>query len=143
MSDFYCHECAAKNGWMNVATEANLTGTPYQNGRFIKHTTPSGIYPIISVFDDPSYSANSGYLASASMFGCLEVDDSGRRNLVWDAEKRVGQTFSGTTVLRADSAIKVVLPYNPRKIHLFPTASDLISRGQCVGCGRFLASSQL
>jgi hypothetical protein len=141
MSVFYCRECGAKNGLLNTATGFNPTGSPYQRVRFIKHTTPTGIYPINSVFDDPSFTGYSGYLASAITLGCLEVDNWGRSNRVWDAGKRVGQTLDPNAAPRPDSAVKAVLPYSPTAVHAFSTASDLISSGRCASCGGPLANS--
>ena len=141
MGDFYCRECAAKKGWINPPTGFDPIGNSYQVAKFIKHTTPTGIYPPNSVFDSSSYLSYSGYLTSALTFGCLEIDDSGRRNIVWFAGERLGQTNFRHSSARPDSAVKVVLPFNSQQVHQFPTAANSIIQGYCAICGRPLVGS--
>ena len=142
MDDYYCRECAAKNGFPNIPSGFDPTGTPYQIEKFWKHTRPTGIYAVNSVYDDPSPAAYSGCLASGLAHGFWQVDGSGRTAMVWYAGKRVGQTNFKNSPPRPDSAIVIPHPYSPTSAHHYSTASDAILQGQCKMCGRPLFSGQ-
>jgi|APCry1669189241_1035207.scaffolds.fasta_scaffold09463_1 hypothetical protein len=119
MSTYYCHSCAVKLGLITPTTTANLTGCNYQLEKFIKHTTPIGSYSINSIFDDPNYSKYRDYTISGSLSGCLEIDDKGRKNLLWYAAEQVGLTYSGAFTVPA-SGIKIVFHDNDTRIHTYP-----------------------
>ena len=138
MSVYYCHVCAAAKGWMNAASPVSLTGTQYQFEKFIKHTAPTGVYPVVSIFDDPTYDAYRNYVVNTSGSGCLEVDDRGRGSLIWVAGKKVGATFRNGVLETPDDAIKVVLYDNEWRIHSFPTLSDPIETKRCAECGQLV-----
>jgi len=140
MSVYYCHACAAIKGWMNAASPANLTGTPYQLEKYIKHTVPTGIYPVNSTFDDPGYETYRSYVVNTSASGCLEVDGYGRRNLIWVAGQRIGATFQSGVLIRPDDAVRVVLYNNEWKIHTFPTTSDHVATQRCAECGKLVVT---
>jgi hypothetical protein len=138
MSNYYCHSCAAISGWMSAASPTSLTGTTYQLEKFIKHTVPTGSYPFVSVFDDPNYGAYRNYVVYTSGSGCLEIDDRGRRNLIWVAGMRVGATFENGVLKSPDDAVKVVLYDDEWKIHAYPTLSDHVETKRCVMCGQLV-----
>jgi hypothetical protein len=142
MSEFYCHNCAKNQGWMNSAYLTDITGTPYQDDKLKKYTQQPTGYPIhpISIYNDPSPNNISGLMWSAFAFGCCEIDDQGRENLVWDAGKQVGTTRQSGVPDRMDNSVKIVLPNDPQKQHAFPTASTLIQSGYCLICGQPLTA---
>ena len=139
MSVYYCHRCAAINDIMNAASPANLIGTEYQLEKFIKHTAPTGTYPVNSIFHDPAYSVYSTYVVSTTGSGCFEVDDLGRRNMIWIAGRDIGATFRNGVLVAPSDAVKVVWHDNVWKIHAFPTLSDQIETKRCVMCGDLVA----
>lgn len=133
MSDFYCRNCAAGNGWLNFTKPTNPTGTPYQLEKYIKHTKPTATYPINSVLHNPS--AYHGYMIGAYVSGCVEVDRNGRITLDLDVGTVIGETHRRGVFERFDDAVKVLLPYAPHRVHLIPTASKEILNGRCARCG--------
>src|SRR5947208_15019894 len=80
MPTYYCHECARKHNLiapiMPVSGLIPASGT-YSLGKFIKHTAPTGVYAVNSVFNDPSWATYQNYLVAAAASGCLQIDDSG------------------------------------------------------------------
>jgi hypothetical protein len=138
MSKFYCHDCATKLGLISSANQANITGTPYQYDKLMKHTQQPTGYPVnpISIYNDPSPNNISGLMWSAFAFGCVEIDNQDRENWVWDARKQVGTTRQSGMPDRMDNAVKIVKPHVPQKRHSFPTASTLIQSGYCENCGQ-------
>jgi len=141
MSEYYCHECAALSGWMNVQNPDDLTGTDYQLDKFIKHTVPSTYYSgAVSVFQNPEYSAYSTYVGNTAGSGCLVIDDFGRKNLIWVAGSTTGFTFENGFYRRPEDAVKVVLYDNQWKIHAYPTNSDSVDTKRCKNCGRLIVT---
>ena len=68
---------------------------------------PSTGYDLNSVFTDPSTTTYQNYIVSASCSGSYEVDDVGRRNILWVANKIIGTQFDhGNFVLPEDSLKK-------------------------------------
>ncbi len=135
MSEYYCHSCAGEMGLMNPASPLSLTGTDYQLGKFIKHTDPTGTYPINSVFGDTDYGTYENYVVSSAGSGFLELDDRGRRNIVWVAGKTIGATYKNGIYTYPDDAVRIVLHDNQWKIHAFPTLSDKVQSKRCKRCG--------
>ena len=142
MSVYYCHTCAAIKGWMTAASPASLTGTEYQLEKYIKHTTASAsaAYPIVSIFDNPSYDIYRVHVVNTSASGSLEIDDQGRRNLIWVAGQQVGFTVREGKIVTPDNAVKVVLYNSEWKIHAFPTSSDRFETRRCMECGKLIVS---
>src|SRR3972149_3632859 len=99
MPKYYCHDCMKTLGLITPMSPTNPTATQYQLDKFLKHTTPTGNYALNSVFSDPSISAYSGYLVNAGASGCLEVDDYGRKNIVWIAGSPIGITIQGGSAI--------------------------------------------
>ncbi len=139
MSEYYCHKCSGELGWMNVQNPADLTGTEYQLAKFIKHTIPTYYGGSLSVFDDPAYSTYATYVGNTSGSGCLEIDDSGRKNLIWVAGKNTGFTYVNGIFRQPEDAIRVVLYDNQLKIHAFPTNSYIVDTKRCHRCGELVA----
>jgi hypothetical protein len=68
--------------------------------------------------------------------GSLEVDDNGRHNIVWIAGNDVGTLhISGSAVGRQD-LVKIVLPHDATKVHLFPSSSAGVRMEVCADCSR-------
>lgn len=139
MTTMYCHGCAAKNGWLPVAP-SNLTGSAYQLDKFAKHTSPPSAESfIVSIFNDSSYEAYAQYCVDTVISGCVEVDGQGRRNIVWVATREVGSLFVGGVLQGGVDTVKLVLPHDPAKVHLYPTSSAEIVSSKCTECGAAIA----
>jgi len=135
MSNFICRECAIKKGLASSASTANVTGTSYQVDKYNKHTSaPTNNPSAVSIFDDSSIGNYEGHIATALASGAVEIDSQDRKSFVYTPQKRVGTTYS-SGYQRADSAVRVVCPDNPHKIHSYPTASKQITDGRCMNCG--------
>jgi hypothetical protein len=138
MNQYYCHQCAISNGLVVPANPNTLTGTSYQLGKFIKHTAPTGTYPLNSVFDDPTYDTYSRYIVSGTASGLLEIDDLGRKNFVWFAGQRTGAEYQNGVFIAPASGVKIVLPEDYTKLHAFPITTSPGSISNCVSCGKIL-----
>jgi hypothetical protein len=136
MADYYCHACIRSGNLVSIAVPVDLTGTQYQLAKFIKHTIPTGNYPVNSIFNDRTIQAYHGYIVNTSASGCLEVDDMGRKNMVWVAGKTVGGTIQHNLAVTPNDAVKVVLPENASALHAFPTASSSLRVQTCRACGK-------
>jgi hypothetical protein len=136
---YYCHRCAAIIGLMNPVSAGKLIRTQYQLDKYIKHTAPTGVYPVNSIFDDPAYSSYRDYVVFTSGSGCFQIDDRGRTNLIWIAGERVGATYHKGVFHAPDDAVKVVFHDDVWRVHAFPTLSDPIQTERCILCGRPVA----
>jgi hypothetical protein len=134
MTTRYCHGCSASRGLL-PALPSSLTGSSYQLDKFIKHTTPPVSGSIVSIFDDPSYSAYATYSVDAVVSGSVEVDAAKRTNVTWVASKQVGTLFHAGVLQGGVDAVKVVLPYDGAKVHAFPTSSLDLRASTCADCG--------
>jgi len=126
---------------MAVASPVSLISGSYQIEKFIKHTVPVSMYMhrFVSIFDNPTYDAYRGYTIDSSGSGCLEIDDGGRRSLIYVAGRRVGATYRNGLYVRPDDAIRVVWYENEWKIHTYPTYSEYVETQTCADCGRPVA----
>lgn len=136
MSRYYCHECSILNGLVTPASPVSLTGTSYQLGKFIKHTAPTGTYPLNSIFDDPTYDTYSQYVVTGTASGLLEIDDGNRKNFIWFAGRRTGAEYRNGIFIAPTSGVKVVLPEDDTKLHAFPITASPPSTVNCVSCGK-------
>jgi hypothetical protein len=107
--------------------------------KFIKHTVPTSVYEINSVFNDPSWPTYQNYLVAGPASGCLQIDDRGRKNLLFFAGKETGLTFqSGRPTIHCSGVI-VVCSETSGKIHAFP--NDLPAESQkCALCKKLVPS---
>ena len=120
---------------------SNTLGSTYQLDKFMKHTIPSTGYDLNSVFTDPSTTAYQKYIVSASCSGSYEVDDMGRTNILWVANRHIGaQLDHGNFVLPEDS-IKMVLYSDPQRIHAYSVSSTGFSTGKCKVCDKPIVTS--
>ena len=138
MTTRYCHECSAKNGWLSAPPSA-LTSSAYQLEKFFKHTVRPTGSGVITIFDDPSLKNYAEYSVHTAVSGSLEVDAQGGHNIVWIAAKSPGSLFVNGALQGGVDAVKLVLPHDPAKVHLFPTASADIAASACASCGTRIA----
>lgn len=138
VSEYYCHSCALGQCWFAPveADKLNLTGSQYQLSKFIKHTSPTNLAGVVSVFDDPSYEQYKSSTVNGSTSGSLERDDKGRINLVWYAGQNNGITYRDGKFLTTTDTVKVVLANNQLKIHTFSVDSFVYETKRCGICGR-------
>ena len=130
-----CWACAAKNGLLSGARTGSLLASPYQLGKFIKHTTPSWSTGLNSIWLDPSTAAYEDYVVNSAVSGSVEVDKRGRTNFVWYAGKDVGATFMNGTYSFPNDAVKLVLPYSTAHAHAYSVSSTGYVAARCAACG--------
>ncbi len=137
MPQYFCHSCSVL-GLVTPAIPASLTGTSYQLEKYIKHTAPTGTYPINSIFDDPTYDAYSGYIVTGTISGLMEIDDYGRKNFIWYAGEKTGAEYQNGVFIAPTSGIKIVLLEDDTKLHAFPITAQSGSVNYCANCGAAL-----
>lgn len=132
----YCYSCAIRLGHITPLSTLtpNLTGSAYQLGKFMKHTTPTNYQGKLSIFDRPEYQDYQNFTVSGSLSGCCEIDLYGRTNLIWYAGRHVGMTFQNGIYYCPDDAIKVVLHHDLTLIHTFPVNWELHYIKRCIEC---------
>ena len=120
---------------MSPEIPVTLKGTSYQLEKFIKHTAPTGVYSLNSVFSGPSYDQYHDYIITTTVSGSVQVDDRGRTNLLYFAGSGIGVTYeNGRLSIPADTVV-VVFHDNEWKIHAFPADSDSFQYSICQNCG--------
>ncbi len=133
---YYCRSCAHKRGLLNVSARLDITGNNYLRDKFKKHTVaPTAGANSMSIFDDGTPQNYSGLMTSGLHSGWVEVDSKNRSSLVWDANKRIGETYSPSGP-RIDSALRIPYYDNSSKCHGYTTASREISNARCADCGK-------
>ncbi|MFZ2280088.1 MAG: hypothetical protein WAW39_19985 [Prosthecobacter sp.] len=143
MNQYFCHDCALRDGLINPLDTSmlNLTGTPYQFDKYLKHTAPTrGYQNLLSIFNRPEYGDYLGYTVNTSLSGCVEIDSAGRTNLIWYAGRHVGVTYKDSRYYCPDDSIKVVLYDNFTGIHSFPVNWELQYINRCKKCDRPILS---
>lgn len=133
---YYCHECADTLRLLPNPPGGKVVRTPYQYGKHLKHTAPNSTYSIQSIFSDSSTSAYANYLVNAMLAGAVEIDEQGRKNIIWCAGRETGFQYQSGKLVRPSDAVKVVLPINTDKVHAFPENSTSFSTAICCQCGR-------
>ena len=139
---YYCHECARKHGFIAPVTQMSgslpASGT-YALEKFIKHTAPTGVYAVNSVFNDPTWPTYQNYLVAGAASGCLQVDYQGRKNLLFFAGKETGVTLLSGVPSVSCSGVAVVCSETSGKIHAFADATPLGSH-KCTLCRALVPS---
>jgi hypothetical protein len=120
---------------MGPEVPVSLTGTSYQLEKFIKHTTPTGTYPINSVFSDPSYEKYRDYVVTTTISGSVSIDDQGRIDLLYFAGDEIGATYINGHLLIPTDTVVVVFHDNEWKLHAFPVSSNSFQQSICQNCG--------
>ena len=131
----YCYLCTISQGLVKPANPISLTGTSYQLGKFIKHTAPTGTYPLNSIFNDPTYDTYSGYIVTGTMSGLLEIDDNGRKNFIWYAGETTGAEYRNGIYIAPTNGVKIVLPEDSTRLHAFPILAQPNVINYCLNCG--------
>jgi hypothetical protein len=134
MSTYYCHRCARRAGHVTPVTPPAAPGGQYQLDKYVKHTQPTGVYPVNSVFADPSWGAYQNHLVAAAASGCLEIDTQGRKNLIFFAGEQTGLRYDNGHFTAPCSGVKVVCGEDAAKVHGFPSDFQPESRA-CATCG--------
>jgi hypothetical protein len=110
VANYYCFSCAPViSGGSSVQT-SDLTASDYQLEKFMKHTAPSSVEKINSVFKTSDFATYRDYVVNSAASACLEVDDRDRHNYIFVAGEITGATFSNDSFVTTCSAVKVVLP---------------------------------
>lgn len=137
MSTYYCHECARRDG--HISPVVPTSGLPPASGylleKFIKHTIETSGHPINSVFNDPRWGVYQNYIVAGAASGALEIDDLGRKNLVFFAGRETGLTYANNAFAMSSSGVKVICSEDEAKIHAYPYAIGLGVQ-RCATCGR-------
>jgi hypothetical protein len=137
MSQHYCHQCSVSIG-LKLPSEPdtlNLTGTAYQLEKYIKHTSPTGTYQVNSIFDEPNFDSYRNYIITGTISGMLEIDDRGRKNLIWYAGEQTGVEYRNGAFIAPANGIKIVLPEDSQCIHAFPIQGCSGTVYNCLICG--------
>lgn len=126
----FCHQCAARRGYMSPTTDLTLTGTTYQLGKYIEHIAGSS-----SVFCDSSFENYKNWTVSTLASGWVSVDERGRRTMVMYAGETVGFCRSEDRFKGFGNCVRVVHYDDGHKIHSFPFKDEFLSRARCESCG--------
>lgn len=135
MSTYYCHSCSTSLGIVQPDVPEPLFATSYQLEKFIKHTAPTGIYTLNSVFLDPSSDIYREFIVTTTVSGSAQIDDRGRINMIWFAGSPVGATIQDGKLITPADAIVVVFHDDKWKIHAYPTPSVGFGYEHCTRCG--------
>jgi hypothetical protein len=135
---YYCHNCARKLGHVAPVAPSTLGVSTYPNqyqlDKFIKHTTSTGLYPNYSFFQDPTWGSYLGHLVSTLASGCLEIDDAGRKNLIFFAGSTTGMQFMNGQFVAPCNGVMAVLTESSTHCHAFPSHFHPESQ-TCATCG--------
>lgn len=134
MSRYLCHACAARHGFLRPPPP-DLISNEYQLEKYIKHTVLDPKFPVVSVFESTSTGVYRDFVVSTLAAGSVEVDDHGRRNVVWAAHRPVGVLFSTASAPRICEAVRLVLSSSTGLIHAFPDESARLAEASCSDCG--------
>lgn len=135
VSIYYCHTCSTGLGIVQPDVPESLIGTDYQLEKSIKHTAPTGIYHVNSVFADPSSDIYREYVVTATVSGSVQVDDRGRTNLLYLAGSPIGATFERGVIVTPADTIVVVFHDDRWRIHAYPAPSTGYGDAYCANCG--------
>lgn len=136
MGIYYCRKCAVAIGEISeeFPIPDNLIGTEYKLEKFVKHNFPTEFEEIHSIFKEPNLLKYSQYVINTSASGCLEIDDHGRKNLIFVAGETTGYTLVNGEIFRPDDAVRLVFYKDTNKIHAFSTSGSVIPK-LCSRCG--------
>jgi hypothetical protein len=134
MSTYYCHLCCRTLGLIAPADASAINASGYVLEKFIKHTAPTGTYPVNSVFDNTDWHKYKDYAVVTAASGCLEIDDQNRKNLIYFAGERTGLRYDNGQFTCPCSGVKLVRAENVTRLHPFPSDFHPESR-QCANCG--------
>jgi len=133
---YYCHDCAIKNGILKPTIPTLLTGTQYQLGKYLKHTAPTSNCNFNTIFAGPASSTYQNFIVTTVASGHVQIDDQGRTNVTWVASRQTGITYNHNKFVGPTDAVKVVSHDDNNKIHGFPIHSSELGVAKCILCGR-------
>lgn len=136
MKTYYCHQCAKLKGLINDPPIGKKVRSQYQYDKHEKHTKIDSSYRLQSIFSDTSTSIYADYIVSAMTEGAVEIDDLGRKNVIWCAGKDNGFRVESGDIVRPTDAVKVVLSSVSSSVHAYPENSTSFNTGKCAECGR-------
>ena len=136
----YCHQCGVELSLLRDVYTSEPLGTSYQLGKFMKHTAPNPLLDVVSVFETTSEGRYRNYIVDAAASGGVELDDAGRRNIVWLAGERTGFRYEAGRLAGPTDGIKVVLSSEARKIHAFPIRAATLTTTYCARCGGLVST---
>jgi len=123
---------------ISPVSSSSLVDTSYKFNKYLKHTAPaaSDMYPINSVFDDPTYQAYQDYVVSTTASGFLEIDDLGRKSLIWYAGRHTGAEYQNGVYVAPTDGVKLVLCEDDSRMHAFPIGASPGRTDYCPVCGQ-------
>jgi hypothetical protein len=136
MKTYYCHQCAKQKGLIEDPPAGKKVRSQYQYDKHEKHTQIDSSYRLQSIFSDPSTFVYADYMVSTMMEGAVEIDDFGRKNLIWCAGKQTGFRVEAGNMIRPTDAVKVVLSSASSSVHAYPENSTSFDAGKCAECGK-------
>lgn len=130
---YLCHACAARQQLLHTPP-ADVLGTPYQLGKYIKHTEPDPQWQVQSVFEAPDRQQYRTYVVQSLSAGSVEVDRWGRTNVVWVASEYLGFRYEQGRLIVPQDAVKVVRSSATGYVHAFPVGSTTFTAQTCRNC---------
>jgi len=131
-----CWTYANAEGYLASVQTSNLLGTSYQLDKFVKHTRPTWVIGVNSVFNDPTTSAYQKYIVNSAASGSVATDRWCLVTFVWYAGKMVGATYKNGVYQFSNDAVKIVLPYNAQKVHAYSVSTTGYRALGCAKCTR-------
>ncbi len=106
----------------------------------MKHTAPSAsaVYPINSVFNDSTYQSYENHIVNAAASGFLEIDDKGRKNIIWFAGSQIGVEYHNGVFVTPTDGVKLVLSEDDNRLHAFSIGSSPLQSASCAFCGKLI-----
>jgi len=134
--DYYCPDCANSLGLLPRKMPPSLFNSSYQIGKVEKHTTLTATSGWLSIFTSATPEAYHGYVLSAVLSGCVEVDQKGKQ-FIWFADTPPGITHKDGQYHASANAVRVVWPENDTKVHAYPVDLSTPPK-RCTSCDRLL-----
>jgi hypothetical protein len=129
-----CWHCATKQGLARDVDPDGLLRSSYQFEKFLKHTVLDSLCSHVSVFSDPSVSVYKDWVVNSMASGCVAFDSRGP-SYVFVAGRQVGLEYKKGSFHTVGDSVKVVLPFDPFKVHAYPISSHVVTAKMCARCG--------
>lgn len=137
MSTYYCHGCAAFNGFLRPPLKGDsLTDNVYKLHKYIKHTNPSSSSGYKTTVTGVASETYQNLVLTTVASGHVQVDNHNRINIVWIGSESTGIALQGGRFVGDVSAFKVVCSSDSNKIHGFPIAVTELRSATCAQCRR-------
>ena len=130
---YYCPDCANARSLLSRKMPPDLFNTSSQRDKFEKHTSATPTPGWLSIFSSKTPEAYHGYVLSAVLPGCIEVDHRGKQ-FIWFADTAPGITYRDGGFHASANAVRVVWPEDDEKIHAYPVDLSTPPKS-CSGCG--------